>query len=86
MLDYFVSPQGKDMVRLYAGYYFSDRQQFVSPDRVGSPVEELNAPQRSTERARVHPSGVEVARSTDTIDATRDVHVHRCVYRKPYPS
>lgn len=32
-LHYFVFPQGKDMVRLYACYDFADRQKFVGPDR-----------------------------------------------------
>lgn len=32
-LHYFVFPQGKDMVRLYACYDFADRQKFAGPDR-----------------------------------------------------
>jgi len=32
-LHYLVFPQGKDMVRLYTCYDFSDRQKFVGPDR-----------------------------------------------------
>ncbi|MCG2632451.1 FAD-dependent monooxygenase [Bradyrhizobium sp. WYCCWR 13023] len=32
-LHYFVFPQGKDMVRLYACYDFADRHRFAGPDR-----------------------------------------------------
>ena len=32
-LHYFVFPQGKDMVRLYACYDFADRHKFAGPDR-----------------------------------------------------
>jgi 2-polyprenyl-6-methoxyphenol hydroxylase-like FAD-dependent oxidoreductase len=32
-LHYFVFPQGKDMVRLYACYNFAERQRFLGPDR-----------------------------------------------------